>query len=133
MGGCSIPHQGGELVNATHYLLPSIVYLQQEEHLRNIIKQVCQIILTLRKNSRRNLLFQKCLQRTVVSVSIRSTTVYVIVLIFSELHDTLRIFILTFSVFTGILQAVVLLLVKYRRNVHCNILPNLQQIVITAV
>ena len=102
-----------------------VLFLQIFVLLLAVIGGVCQIILTLRKRSQRHPQFQKSLQITVVSLSVISTTVYVIVLIFSDLHDASHIFILTFTILTGTLQIVVLLLIIFRSHVHSNILPSL--------
>ena len=95
-----------------------ILLLQIFVHLLSVIGGVCQIILTLRKYSQRHPLFQKSLQITVVSLSVISTTVYVIVLVFSDLQDAARIFILTFTVLSGTLQITILLLVIHWHFVY---------------
>ena len=94
-----------------------IVLLQIFVLFLSVVGGVCQIILILRKYSRRHSSIQKCLQITVVSLSVVSTTVYVIILGFSELQQMLRIFLLTFSILTGTLQVIVLLLVTYLKEV----------------
>ena len=85
-----------------------VLFLQIFVLLLAVIGGVCQVILTLWKRSQRHQ-FQKFLQITVVSLSILSTAVYIIVLVFLDLHDASRIFIPTFTVLTGTLQIVVLL------------------------
>ena len=76
------------------------VLLQIFVLLLSLAGRVCQIIVT----SIRVPLYQKCFQLVVISLSIMSSTVYIIVLGFSDIKDTLRIIILALSVLTGSLQ-----------------------------